>query len=42
MAKEISKAKKLKRLDRQYDAHFQNPKMAAKLNSRLMTVENSK
>ena len=42
MAKEKSKTKKLKKLNDQLKSHSQNPRMVAKLESRIATVESGK
>ena len=42
MAKEKSKTKKLKKLNDQLKSYSQNPKMVAKLKSKILTVENQK
>jgi hypothetical protein len=42
MGKEVSKEKKLKRLNDQLKNHSENPKMVAKLKSRIQTVQKSK
>jgi len=42
MGKEVSKEKKLKRLNDQLKSHSQNLKMVAKLKNRIATVEAGK
>ena len=42
MGKEVSKEKKLKRLNNQLKNHSSNPKMVEKLKSRIQTVQKSK
>lgn len=42
MAKEVTKEKRLKRLDNQLKSHSQNSRMVKRLESRITTAQNSK